>query len=503
MGSNQLAKAIWSSAMLGAAVIIACQARLALPQSGSPAKPASKQERTYPSFPGALREVPDWMARDAPFDVRRWLRQVPPDENAATLYFDALYEFDPQAGADCVSPEENQSRGAALRERYARTEQFLQRPPSGTLPAQRLQVVDEYRESFEKLARAQPRRQCAFETPIGLETALYLSVRRPFYLRRIARLLDWRVESEIDEGQVDAAVDSFTMVLHLSRDFQRRGPLVHQFVSLAIVGLSQTQVLPRILGSDELAPRHCDRLIEALSQYTTPDLDPLAEGFRVEYLSLRDLLRRLEANERLSETFGWPGSTNGVALAKLMLEEGGLARPGVAEEIDDALSRMTPADYKAELEQLNRFFGPLVKPERPWSELQDLDADQESAANKLFLEPLLPDVRLIVNNFFLRHRTRIGAMQCLVALRRWQTEHDGEPPANLLMACKAAGLKSVPIDPFSRAGEALRFTMLADEPVVYSVARDGKDDGAQLDWNFESGGQVNGDWIFRLPPVVK
>jgi hypothetical protein len=46
-------------------------------------------------------------------------------------------------------------------------------------------------------------------------------------------------------------------------------------------------------------------------------------------------------------------------------------------------------------------------------------------------------------------------------------------------------------------GEALRFAQFDGEFVVYSVARDGKDDGGEFDWNFTS----TGDWILRLPPL--
>ena len=74
-----------------------------------------------------------------------------------------------------------------------------------------------------------------------------------------------------------------------------------------------------------------------------------------------------------------------------------------------------------------------------------------------------------------------------------------EPPADLDAVCKAAGMKSVPVDEYSKSGEVLRSTTIRGEFLNYSVARDGKDDEAAMDWDF--GRQQNGDWIFRLPQV--
>ena len=43
-------------------------------------------------------------------------------------------------------------------------------------------------------------------------------------------------------------------------------------------------------------------------------------------------------------------------------------------------------------------------------------------------------------------------------------------------AIEGSPLKAVPIDPYD--GKPMRFTLIDGQPVVYSVGRDGKDDGA-------------------------
>jgi hypothetical protein len=164
---------------------------------------------------------------------------------------------------------------------------------------------------------------------------------------------------------------------------------------------------------------------------------------------------------------------------------------------------MTAQEFAAVVKSLNLYFGPLVDSQPlalrkadEWIRSQEPDNDGETLFDvlKRHLFPAIPQAL----EAFRRDRTRMGALRCLVALRRWQIEHDRVPPADLLTACKAAGLKSVPIDAYSATGEPLRFTTQGEEPVVYSVGKDGKDDGARFDWNW---GQTKGDFIFRLPPV--
>ena len=87
------------------------------------------------------------------------------------------------------------------------------------------------------------------------------------------------------------------------------------------------------------------------------------------------------------------------------------------------------------------------------------------------------------------------AMECLIALRRWQLTHRGSP-SNLAAAIKGTPLKAVPIDPYD--GKPMRLAMLDGEPVVYSVGRDGKDDGGRIDANRD---MRPGDLIYRPRPM--
>ena len=140
----------------------------------------------------------------------------------------------------------------------------------------------------------------------------------------------------------------------------------------------------------------------------------------------------------------------------------------------------------------------MIQPSQGRRDFGQLHPELQRAANELkALSPLLTELEPPVNARQ-RDLTRTAGTRCLVALQRWQLDHTGQPPPDLLTAVKAAGIDRVPIDEYSRTGEPLRFTTLDGEFVVYSVAQDGEDDGGEIDWKF---GQSPGDWIFRVPPL--
>ena len=59
-----------------------------------------------------------------------------------------------------------------------------------------------------------------------------------------------------------------------------------------------------------------------------------------------------------------------------------------------------------------------------------------------------------------------------------------------------SALTRVPADPFD--GKPFRMTVIDEKPVIYSIGRDGKDDGGQKDSKFDT---QAGDLIYQLPPL--
>ena len=116
-------------------------------------------------------------------------------------------------------------------------------------------------------------------------------------------------------------------------------------------------------------------------------------------------------------------------------------------------------------------------------------------------DPLSAVTRMILQHSMLeafvrgisRAAATLRAQECLVALRRWQATHT-RWPRSLKAAVTEAGMRAVPADPYD--GKPLRLVMLAGAPVVYSVGRDGTDDGGQKDSKFDT---QDGDLLYRLP----
>lgn len=76
-------------------------------------------------------------------------------------------------------------------------------------------------------------------------------------------------------------------------------------------------------------------------------------------------------------------------------------------------------------------------------------------------------------NFELRASRRLAATA--LALRAYTTEHGQRP--GTLDALVPAHLDAVPVDPFSAAGEKVRYRLDGPAPCVYSIGPDGRDDG--------------------------
>jgi hypothetical protein len=93
-----------------------------------------------------------------------------------------------------------------------------------------------------------------------------------------------------------------------------------------------------------------------------------------------------------------------------------------------------------------------------------------------------------------RNQARLRGTLCLIALRRWQLEQPAASPPDLATLVEAAGIPSVPIDPYS--GQPMRLTSVAEKPVIYSVGPDGKDDKAQIESKPHTGDP--GDFVYKL-----
>ncbi|MBS0266794.1 MAG: hypothetical protein JSS02_33005 [Planctomycetes bacterium] len=459
-------------------VVLGCLALLPLSLAAQheeppPAQADAGELRTFPSLPGAVHTAPAWVVDRAPFDVKQLFEAVPEAENAAPLYLEALYEFSPLDMERCVSPAVRELRGEEVKVRATRTQAVQLAKPEEVDLAMRAEVVAEYADAFATIRAAQQRPRCVFETGVGI-TALLPHAQAS---RQVVRLLDWKIEAEVAQGRLDDALDDVAMALRLSRDLQPRGHVISQLVSIALEALTETSLIPKVLASRKLTIEQGRRLQQIVATYEQQTLDSFRTGMQMEYVLIRDVLHLLQAPERD------PGLLN-----------------DLPSGIQDTLAQMQAADFAAEIDQLNAFFGPFVGPDAisPRGKFE-LQPEQRAAQQHMkVISSLIVNCPQIAEACR-RKRTRLAATQLLVALKCWRIQTRNTNPPDLYVLCKESGIREIPVDEYSPTGESLKWTVIGGNFVIYSVGSDGRDDEARSDWEF---GQAPGDWSFRLPPEM-
>ena len=487
---------------------------------------ASDVTRTYPSFPDAATGAPPWIGRDAPFDVAKFFEAPPAEENAATLYLDALFEFDDLS--ICYSPSGQKPQGDVLRrmetaqrriDEFVRFEETWEKNPQAMDDA----AVDAWltgcEAGFQKLADAQKRPKCVFETGVGIAVLLPHAQS----VRQVARIAKWRVRRDLPKGNIDRPIQDVQMLLRLSRDIQPRGGVICQLVSIAMDDLCCGEIITHILRADGIEQEHCDRLIGELSRHEAASRRRIAEGMRVEYLMARKSLHDFQYHTgdfspQAMKDMGLRGRADTpLACLQLLISfsaggDGRLAR----EKYGRGAAGLTPdhplvagwkhngrllsdADYTKEVAALDKVYASILS-NADRTTLERVRASRDPAV----VEPLRDTQLALVfepshwenwEQAALRAEATLRGTQCLIALRRWQLEHDGPPP-DLETIVKAAGMQGIPADPYT--GRPIQMTMIDDEPVIYSVAMDGKDDRGRVDvWKSAQPGKI-GDLLFRL-----
>ena len=379
----------------------------------------------------------------------------------------------------------------------------------------------EHETGFEKLALAQQRPGCVLQTEYRIDT-LFPQVQA---CRQVARVAAWRTGRDLQRGDFDRPIQGLETVLRLTRDVRNKGGLIAQLVGVAMDGICCQEVIPDILLAPGLRPEHCDRLLAAIARHEAETPDPFVEGYRAEYLEARNAHYDVQHGTgpfdkehmakmgmrgpvdspmaRLGFLLQLGGAGGRLATEKYGRRGGGGGKADERErikQIQRLVNSMTAEDYAKEAEALSRVYGSILALEG-----QTMLQRSRACSDPALVEPLRnTTVAVFLEPQFvfiqpcLRNQAALRGTQCLVALRRWQLEHRESPP-NLDTLVKAAGMKSVPMDPYS--DQPMRMTVLQGTPVIYSVGPDGKDDKAQVIWDLVPGHP--GDYVFRLaPPTI-
>ena len=456
------------------------------------------------ALPDAVHWPPVDLAAEPnqPYDLAAFFSPVPPSENAAPLYLDALAEFD--SGMSVCFPEK---RRAAVHERGLRRQEALAQILDSASGRAALWVNAETQErvlgtydlGFQKLQRAQERPKCSFE----LGPTASAQVPHAMAARQVVTIARMRNDRELFRGEFGRPIATLEIVFRLARDLKARASLMCQLVAIGLESQIRELVLD-ILRRPDLRVEHLDGLLRALERAEREALpDPLAEGHSVEYVYARAGLRDLEhrtgdwSHEGIPKLGAAWGEIN--TFGEFMVQCGKMFTAmnsadnieRTAEEIDAELDRMGREDFQREVRQVVEYYRKLIAvSRRPY---QDQVANFPKAEG--FYLNLPGASRAKFPLIFARPVAGLRLVRCLVAVRRWQLT-ESSPPTDLQVVVRAAGLDVVPTDPFGDG--PIRMAWVAGEPVVYSVGADGRDDGGLIDWN---NGERPGDFILRLNPL--
>lgn len=476
--------------------------------------PYLESMRANLSFPDAVTKPPTWNDANPPFDVAEFFQFPPAEENAATLYLDALCEFSTDMDSllpDMPLHERKQwmFRNRNLYKEYERLNEAWEKDPQSVDYEAVNAWVAHYDLGFEKLAAAQQRPKCVFQTGRSF-SSLIPHAQVP---RQVSRVVEWRTRRNIISGDLEQPLQDIKTLLRLTRDLQVRGGFVTNFVALAVDGQC-CQRMRTVLNAPGIDVGHCDRLLALLAEHQMKATNVFLEGNRAEYIFCRQALHDLQHRtgafdpKSMKETWGLSGDvTSPLACFKIFADLGG----GSPQEMEKAAARLQGAllpgawrggkmlsdeDYAAEVEAVNRCFAKILAlAEQPnfWHDGQSGIKAAVAPVLETTLAGFLIPAESAAWEAIRRSKAQLRGTQCLVALRRWQLEH-AETPPNLETIVRAAGMPGVPLDPYS--DQPLRMGSVAGKPVIYSVGPDGKDDQAKVEWNY--GPRNSGDFIFQL-----
>jgi hypothetical protein len=478
------------------------------PALGAARTPATQADAgpSYPRLPRATSRPPEWLFTEAPFDLAKVFEPIPPAENAAPLYLEALLEFSTEL-MTCYPEEQRQAMYDRIAPRVREFGRVFSEWSSGrrVSPEEIDQAVAGYEDGFAKLARAQARPRCAFETGLGISSLLPHA--QP--CRNVANVVRLRNARDLERGEFRRPVDSLAILLRLSRDLRPRGVVVTHLVATAMEGVAKDAVLD-VLRAPGLTPEHADRLLALLVAHDRAcPPHPIADALVMEYVMVRLSVHDVEHGSgdfspegvrRLGLEYGSGGASVGQILYGLASQREGAGAARSAEQFDARLALMTAADYRREAETVNDYFRVADEAARlPYPRLAEKQDELARIRDRGLILSVFVSLALreqLARGITRGTAARRGAL-CLAAVRRWQFDHTAPPP-DLATVVRAAGLDVVPTDPF--CDEPMRMVIQAGEPVVYSVGSDGRDDKARVDWD---GGQQPGDFIFRLKGAGK
>ena len=406
-----------------------------------------------------------------PFDVEAFGTQDVPDaENAFVEYRAAakLYKETPFSEADMESFDKASKEGW-----------------SGANENVRKWVADN-RACLEVWRRGTKKTDALYHQPkdLTLHTEMPL-IQTARSCAQLMRLEGFRLE---ETGDLDAAWGWYHAMFRSGRHIGKRGSLIERLVGMAIHPIA-AEAIANWAKHDKLTSDQLRQAIDEL-QDAYAMTAPASISYKCECLSLEKLIASL-----LLPDFADKASTLG-KLELFLRNEPEVGRRVMRQVFANWL---TQADHPRHMRtpQVPGDLGIYERDPTLTYHPDSLPPEQikEFTSKSIVVAMLLPAMSM-VETASSREQSQQNALTTMLALRLHRLE-TGHLPDTLDELVEAGILESVPIDPWHPTGKPLRYHRKNQTATVYSLGKNGIDDGG----NFDTGSRKSSDIGFDIQPA--
>lgn len=449
-----------------------------------PAPPPELAIEDLPEFeiPGGRLQVPEWAGQrdDEPFPVREYVEELLARQSDGERWYLAGLGRLHSELADCAITQKEE-----LESSVKQLEGLLERIHPEAVSTRN---VIRYEESSAAIAaeilRAISPTISAVDRAQQFDTSLFESdltmTQNKVHLRacvRLAQLMNLQIHVSMKDRDFSAIDLAVQRTLRLSRDLRLGSSDVGVMVGHRLELLTFSALEECILHT---------------SAWTGEEYALIQQRIRHHNEQTRDAFERVAREAYLM---------TGSALWSL---EHGTASPEQLDMGERAEDLMHLVNYPAEWRALNQIYGWIISDylaapinrtevadefDRRLDHLKDnapRDARNAGLVDGKLATPfvyllLFPGLNQLRDAFAIR-QVAIGIMDVALQLRRFEIEHERTPTTLAeLFSGDGDGEVSLPMDPYS--GEPLKYRLLQDSAVIYSVGKDRIDQGGAEQWD--------------------
>jgi len=283
-------------------------------------------------------------------------------------------------------------------------------------------------------------------------------------VRKLAALLRYDISERLASGQMEQVVTSLHAMLNLSNVFDDDALLIGQLIRMAVVSIALGDI-QRTLGQGELSDAQLAHLQALLRhQMASTRMETAMRGER--WMAHRTVEAIIQGKMSQRDLAGVAGGGGG---------------EGIGQEIWNWLlglgaREMARREHPHILETMNRVVAATQLPiKEQFAAEAAIEADLRTQSGTI-LRLLLPAITK-VNEAGRRTVCAATAMHALLGVERYRLRHGTWP--RKLSDCVPDFLDREPLDPIDEA--PLRYKILPEGVVVYSIGNNRKDDGGAVE----------------------